>query len=51
MRKHKTRFVKQEAMLCNVRAKRNYRNYEAELNVIDEETESLKRKVLATGSF
>lgn len=51
MRKHKTRFVKQEVMLCNVGAKRNYRNYEAELNVIDEETESLKRKVLAAGSF
>lgn len=31
--------------------KKNYRNYEAELNVIDEETKSLKRKVLATDTF
>ena len=38
MRKH-TRFIKQEDMLYNVRVKRNYRNYEAELNVTDGETE------------
>lgn len=51
MRKRRTGFIKQEEMLYNARTERNYKNYEAELNVTDEETESLKRNVLATGSF
>lgn len=45
IRKHIIRFIKPEEILYNVRAKKNYRNYEAEINVIDEETKSLKRNI------
>lgn len=49
IRKHIPRFIKQEEMLYNLKAKRNY--HETELNVIDKETESLERNIPATGSF